>query len=1517
MLITKRNKETGNIVQFEWDAPGDPPEDLIKFEDEKQNRTTFSEKPNLYEEPGPITKTGPSSFNMDFGSATVNPQLDLSKLFAAAGDDIPNYQVTPNLNPALPAVENITAGTETALKPVDAVLGVLKSGVNEAARGGREVLGVGQGINEPTESVENIFQEALTPHETHAPSFLDKIIPTLAAAAGGSPESAAQIKDTIENNPQVRALVQGGEKLSGIALDPLMYAGLGPLSKVASPIFGGLGVRGLYHKLPEYVKTAQEKGITSPEFIEQTPDVLASSAMTVLPLKHALSERVPPISDVSERITENKDITPEVDQRGDELLQDKYLPRVQRIKDRSRIVSTYADQNAARMSGHAIRNMTKASMIPYKHLGEGLHVIPEIDNDGNVKEITIVSTGKEGPEAGAVLQVENKILAPDRIRELVDAKRTREITPEESQELDDWSRENLTTNVPIHKLHSTEGLSPEDQATTVAGIYREPNKPGTFDAVRAKMDEFRTARSIPRVTDPLIQGIRQRHPQDVDLSDIDKLTPEEAEAKIDKAVKRQPTSRSTISPFAAEALNRRKASGIEVNAAAKLAQDHPEKLSELTGLSPKEITRGVMDMARDGQWEFAPEASAIKKVIRNDKGYFDDRVIRKHFGRLNIPTEEGLHVAFNPGGRILLGNRQTATRFSRGKSELSPVEDVRTENVEAPIGAPSGLGASTPSLKKFKDTQTYEELFDVADKIKGALAPHYEKLRLARGDQDKYNYPIKDIPIKFTNHPSSLASFSGKSGPSSGELRIHIESALKNLIQDINSPSNPARQHLVDMLTSGKTTLKDELIHQTLSNMIHELSHGVDLLGTSHGKIIGWNPETLEPRYQQTQGQRRFEFLSSIMRDLANKESNIGKVYQEAQKYDSNRWAADVKQAYGGKPGAYHPAFETKIPEPTGVVSGTGKGGKAVDGRGASLWGKIRNFFGGGKKPPTGMNIPDPGDKGDPIAKLRYALSKAEPMTEEQAKLTASERKARAQRLLSAGGKYFGQEWYRQTRKALAGSYEKIQWKPIEGISDVDRDTLFEYIKNSKAFEGSKSPEFERARAGEAIAKMLNPEGYIQPEPNELKTLDKVFGSGPEGAHTALSQIITELARMHRPSAPATALGYARAVAGSIKAGKATADISYFLRQGLFIGAGNPGKWISSLRGGIHDAFSSTHYENTIQSIENDPHRQLQLDSGLKLTLGIGPNQFSSREEAFVNSILHKFPVLGPIQRGFERGYVGGLNKLKNDVFNGYADEFARQGITWDNDPKAYKDIAKWVNDGSGRGSLGKFESAQKVLNDFFFSPRFNTSRLRILRLTVDPTAYKDMNPAVRKKIIKDLLSAYGLVGMTLGLAKLNGRKVDEDPRSSDFIKIKDGNSRIDLTAGLQPWLRLIAQVYTGKRVKEEKVEKLDFGNTLANFTRYKLAPVPGMMWSAKTGKTVSGKPFPFNKDKSVNWDAVFDEIGPMMINDIRDVLNDPESAPWMLPLGVLGASVQTYKPKTPSKVPLYPSLKSVQPVQP
>jgi hypothetical protein len=119
-----------------------------------------------------------------------------------------------------------------------------------------------------------------------------------------------------------------------------------------------------------------------------------------------------------------------------------------------------------------------------------------------------------------------------------------------------------------------------------------------------------------------------------------------------------------------------------------------------------------------------------------------------------------------------------------------------------------------------------------------------------------------------------------------------------------------------------------------------------------------------------------------------------------------------------------------------------------------------------------------------------------------------------------------------------------------------------------------------------------------------------------------------------------------------------------------------------------------------------------------------------------------------------------------------------------------------------------------------------------------------------------------GTAGAALGLAHSAGADVSLDPDSSDFGKIKVGNTRVDPLGNFGPYARLAAKTmsyYAGHSKEGGDIEKFFWNKT---------APVVQMAYEGLKGKDVLGRPIaPYEIPK---------DFLPIFLRDAKDIIQDP-----------------------------------------
>ncbi len=521
----------------------------------------------------------------------------------------------------------------------------------------------------------------------------------------------------------------------------------------------------------------------------------------------------------------------------------------------------------------------------------------------------------------------------------------------------------------------------------------------------------------------------------------------------------------------------------------------------------------------------------------------------------------------------------------------------------------------------------------------------------------------------------------------------------------------------------------------------------------------------------------------------------------------------------------------------------------------------------------------------DPIKKLNELLKETKPIRGIIERAYTAERAKRIAEVERAITQIGGEKGYAIALSKLKGALlepgAKIVFEPLkEKLPKETIDALY-----NMTFKHPYLDEWEKISAADGLTKLLTGE---VPQPKQLLLLEEIYGTdliknilAKRALGLKIKDVVVDVMNIPR-------------------AFLATADMSAFLRQGVVYVVSHPIIASKAIRKTFQFAFSPKAFEQYFKDLTKDPLYPLMRKSKLQIT---DPSRAlaSGREEAFISRLLQQIPILGHIIKFAERSYVGFLNKLRVDIFKSWTDELLSKEYSPIKDKDIFKNVADVVNNFTGRGDLRTLNRITPELNTILFSPRLIAARFNAL----NPIWYVRQSKTIRVKAIGDFAKFVGAGLVLLAILKASGLvNVEIDPRSSDFGKIKIGNTRFDIWGGFQQWVRVFAQVITGKRKNASTGEIISLTKeeypfttrkeVLLRFIEGKLAPIPALVNELISGtKTFQGEditPATVAKEKFI----------PIYIQDIADAYKDGGlgRATGAGIAAFFGIGVQTWQPK-------------------
>ena len=370
-----------------------------------------------------------------------------------------------------------------------------------------------------------------------------------------------------------------------------------------------------------------------------------------------------------------------------------------------------------------------------------------------------------------------------------------------------------------------------------------------------------------------------------------------------------------------------------------------------------------------------------------------------------------------------------------------------------------------------------------------------------------------------------------------------------------------------------------------------------------------------------------------------------------------------------------------------------------------------------------------------------------------------------------------------------------------------------------------------------------------------------------------------------------------------------TGEFSLVGRQGGWYTLGHPISGAKKI-GQMFKAFADEQYAAQVNNeILNRDLAPVGARSKLAIIPTDGTAKLSAHEEALMSHWAERIPVI----KQFTRAGITYMNLIRAENF----DTLYRTLGNTDTVTQDKADlIANYVNVASGRGNLGKIEPIATLLNRVFFAPKYVVSRFQLL--TGQPLWYKarsvEGSAQVRKLIALEYARAFASISTVMALGLMAGGEIEKDMRSTDFGKIRFGNSRLDPLMGLSQSTVLLNRVIRGTT----KTEKGDIrplrgpdvpfnGDTttrvINRFERYKLSPMISVPWSFLAKEDPIGRPV------DAKWAATH-LMTPITWLDIYEVMVDQGMAKGTAAsiLAMFGMGLQTYQDRgTKPKITLQP----------
>lgn len=453
------------------------------------------------------------------------------------------------------------------------------------------------------------------------------------------------------------------------------------------------------------------------------------------------------------------------------------------------------------------------------------------------------------------------------------------------------------------------------------------------------------------------------------------------------------------------------------------------------------------------------------------------------------------------------------------------------------------------------------------------------------------------------------------------------------------------------------------------------------------------------------------------------------------------------------------------------------------------------------------------------------------------------------------------------------------------------RDELNRTLAESRKAEPLEPLDAYKKRLEERIAKLedalKSPDLGIKPEKPAL-TLDKEALELEAKRDLAKREVDRRIAKLRYDNSPIAERMKEQGLAlyDGARLLMTSGEFSFILRQGKALVLSRPltaAKAIPNMFRAFAADPAGAHAIDL--EVHRQPEARVAKNAGLHLVEEGAP--LSRQEEFLMSKLAETNPILIHTVGRFNRAATVFLNRLRFDVWKAMREGRGEAGD---------RAIATFVNEATGRGSLGPFNNSAVALGRLMFSPRFLTSRIQFMVGHSLWAADWQTRAVIAKEYARTLVALGAYYGVMKVALSAGGKdvKIGDDPRSSDFGKFRIGDTRIDPLAGVAQVGVFLTREATGEtasaRGKVRKMSADDKVLVAARFARSKLHPVIGSALNLYFGKDLAGNQTDLASE-AMNY------VGPMTWPDVARALQDlglPDGATVGI-LAMLGEGIQTY----------------------
>jgi len=351
----------------------------------------------------------------------------------------------------------------------------------------------------------------------------------------------------------------------------------------------------------------------------------------------------------------------------------------------------------------------------------------------------------------------------------------------------------------------------------------------------------------------------------------------------------------------------------------------------------------------------------------------------------------------------------------------------------------------------------------------------------------------------------------------------------------------------------------------------------------------------------------------------------------------------------------------------------------------------------------------------------------------------------------------------------------------------------------------------------------------------------------------------------------------------------ASIDNSFLGRQGIFtLLTGHPRIWgkvfVNSMKDFVKVVGKGKADDALMATIFSDP---LYMEGEYQKAKII-----DTFEEETPSSLPSRLPVVGRLFKASDVAFRNSGLEIRTELYKALRAVKVSRGTEMTRDQ--IEGLGKVINSMSARGDIGKLDNP--ITRLLMWAPKMLKADFDI----ITAHRFSDIPKEDRKIALDNLLKIILVTAVIEAIATANDEKSTEfDPRSSDFLSLKFGDTRVKFLRGIPAIIVFISKMISGQYKSPTTGEVKDFGSGFTESSRFdeilKFFVNKAPPASRAVVDLARGRDFNFN---APTFSSILMQIGvPISVQNVIDLTKNPSiDNAFGVILDFFGFSANTFK---------------------